>query len=51
LSPRAIATSGRFEIALPCATAVTDVPAAPPSNWMMFASTQCLANSPSAFAT
>ena len=42
---------GRFEIALPCATAVTDVPAAPPSNWMMVASTQCLANSPSAFAT
>jgi hypothetical protein len=40
-----------LEIAVPCATAVTEVPAAPPSNWMMVASMQRLAKKPSAFAT
>jgi hypothetical protein len=51
LRPWAIAVSGSVEIAAPCPTAVTEVPARPPSNWMMLASMQRLAKKPSAFAT
>jgi len=45
-----MAVSGRFEIAEPWPTAVTEVPAAPPSNWMMLASMHRLAKKPSALA-
>src|ERR1700676_3253482 len=37
-------------MAEPWPTAVTEVPAAPPSNWMILASMQCLAKNPRALA-
>jgi hypothetical protein len=43
--------SGNVEIAEPWPTAVTEVPARPPSNWMILASMQRLAKKPSALAT